>query len=39
METIATGIGYKMNGKSYEYPIFTERQLEIVKRAGGEVKE
>lgn len=32
---IATGIGYKTNGSSYKYPIFTEQELAIVTKSGG----
>lgn len=34
---IATGIGYRFNGKKYSYPIFTEENLSIVLNSGGEV--
>lgn len=38
-KVIAIGIGYTHSGKKYEYPIFTQRHLDIVKMVGGEIKE
>jgi hypothetical protein len=46
MQKIATGIGYKnpryvggkLVGTKYEYPIYTQAQLAIIKSSGGEVK-
>ena len=39
LERVATGIGYKHSGKSYEYPIKDKKHLDIVKRVGGKIKE
>lgn len=42
-KAIAVGVGYKnWNGKKftkrYEYELYTQRDVEIVKAAGGEVR-
>lgn len=45
-KVIAIGIGYKnlrmvngeYKGTKYEFPIYTERDVEIVRSSGGEIK-
>lgn len=34
---IAKGIGYNHSGKSYQFPIYSKKDLEIIRKSGANI--